>query len=210
MRGPWPIRSAARARSRSKRPCWGATWLPERAARLPQKTGPRIPKRLWHEARTEAQDAALRGGTLSIVGSDIDETSLSMARRHARNAAVEADIRFERRPFSDGVPQGDYGCLICNPPYGERSGDVADAEDLARQAADGLSAVRHLVALRALRAGEFRAPLPATSGPPPKALQRPHRLHVLSIPRPAASIARKNPARRAPHERVRHCFSKPG
>ncbi len=83
---------------------------------------------------TEARDAALRGGTLSIIGSDIDETSLSMARRHARNAAVEADIRFERRPFWDGVPLGDYGCLICNPPYGERSGDVADAEELARQA----------------------------------------------------------------------------
>jgi putative N6-adenine-specific DNA methylase len=96
---------------------------------------PALPKRFWHEARTEARDAALRGGTLSIIGSDIDEASLSMARRHARNAAVEADIRFERRPFLDGVPPGDYGCLICNPPYGERSGDVVDAEELARQAA---------------------------------------------------------------------------
>jgi putative N6-adenine-specific DNA methylase len=97
---------------------------------------PTISKRLWHEARTEAKDAALRGGPLSIVGSDIDETSLSMARRHARNAAVEADIRFERRDFSEIAPQGDYGCLISNPPYGERSGDVADAEALAQQSSE--------------------------------------------------------------------------
>jgi putative N6-adenine-specific DNA methylase len=96
---------------------------------------PAIPKRFWHEARTEARDAAVRGGTLSIVGSDIDDASLSMARRHARNAGVEADVRFETRPFADASPHADYGCLICNPPYGERSGDVGEAENLARQAA---------------------------------------------------------------------------
>jgi len=95
---------------------------------------PAIPKRLWHEARTEARDAAVRSGSLSIVGSDIDETSLSMARRHARNAGVEADVRFEHRPFVEITPAADFGCLICNPPYGERSGDIADAEDLAREA----------------------------------------------------------------------------
>jgi putative N6-adenine-specific DNA methylase len=96
---------------------------------------PAIPKRFWHEARSEARDAALRGGTLSIVGSDIDETSLSMARRHARNAGVEADIRFECLPFAETAPHAAFGCLICNPPYGERSGDVVEAEELARQAA---------------------------------------------------------------------------
>ncbi len=96
---------------------------------------PAIPKRLWHEARTEARDAAVRGGTLSIVGSDIDDASLSMAHRHARNAGVEADIRFASRPFAETSPHADFGCLICNPPYGERSGDVGEAEDLARQAA---------------------------------------------------------------------------
>ena len=57
-----------------------------------------------------------------------------MARRHAKNAGVEQDIRFERRSFADSTPHGDYGCLISNPPYGERSGDVGEAEELARQA----------------------------------------------------------------------------
>jgi putative N6-adenine-specific DNA methylase len=97
---------------------------------------PAIPRRLWNEARTAARDAMRRDERLSILGSDIDEESLSMARRHARNAGVEGDVRFERRPFNEITPVDQYGCLICNPPYGERSGEVSDAEDLARQAAD--------------------------------------------------------------------------
>ena len=44
-RGPSWIHSAARVRSRSKRPCWGATWLLELAARSLRKTGPRFPSR---------------------------------------------------------------------------------------------------------------------------------------------------------------------
>ena len=96
---------------------------------------PAIPRKLWNEARTAARDAIRRAEKLSIVGSDIDETSLSMARRHARQAGVEGDTRFECRRFNEITSENQYGCLICNPPYGERSGDVADAEELARQAA---------------------------------------------------------------------------
>jgi putative N6-adenine-specific DNA methylase len=97
---------------------------------------PAIPRRLWNEARAAARDAIRQGEELSILGSDIDETSLSMARRHARNAGVEGDVRFVCRAFNEVSPTDPYGCLICNPPYGERSGDVADAEELVRQAAD--------------------------------------------------------------------------
>jgi 23S rRNA G2445 N2-methylase RlmL len=71
---------------------------------------------------------------VGIAGSDIDEASLAMARQHARNAGVEADVRFECRDFLDATPAGDYGCLIANPPYGERSGDLDAAEQLARVA----------------------------------------------------------------------------
>lgn len=97
---------------------------------------PALPKRLWNEARAAARDAVRQGEKLVILGSDIDEASLSMARRHARNAGVEGDLRFACRPFNEAAPSGAYGCLICNPPYGERSGDVSDAEELARQATD--------------------------------------------------------------------------
>jgi putative N6-adenine-specific DNA methylase len=97
---------------------------------------PALPKRLWIEARAAARDAIRHDEKLSIVGSDIDETSLSMARRLAANAGVEGDVRFVCRPFTETTPTEAYGCLICNPPYGERSGDVSDAEELATQAGE--------------------------------------------------------------------------
>lgn len=114
----------------------GRNLAPGIARRFAADDWPTFPKELWQDARQEAHDRAIRSGTLTISGSDNDETSLSMARRHARNAGIDADVRFERREFSQITPHGDFGCLIGNPPYGERSGDIADAEDLARQAGE--------------------------------------------------------------------------
>jgi putative N6-adenine-specific DNA methylase len=122
--GTIPIEAALLARNRA----------PGLARRFAASDWPAIDARLWRAAIDEANDRAVRGGRLTIVGSDIDEASLSMARKHARQAGVEGDIRFERRDFVDATPDGDYGCLIGNPPYGERSGDLEDAENLARAA----------------------------------------------------------------------------
>ncbi len=121
-------------------PIEAALWARNRAPGLSRRFAaddwPALDRRMWHEAREEANDRATRSGSLAIVGSDLDEDSLSMARKHARNAGVEGDVRFERRDFADVAPQGDYGCLIANPPYGERSGDAESAEELARTARD--------------------------------------------------------------------------
>lgn len=120
-------------------PIEAALWARNRAPGLSRQFAaddwPTLDRRLWHEARQEARDRAVGDMKLSIVGSDIDEASLAMARKHARAAGVETDIRFERRNFLEVTPQGDFGCLIGNPPYGERSGDLASAEDLARASA---------------------------------------------------------------------------
>ena len=37
-------------------------------------------------------------------------------------------IRFERRDVEAFAPSGEYGCIVTNPPYGERLGDVREAE----------------------------------------------------------------------------------
>jgi putative N6-adenine-specific DNA methylase len=119
-------------------PIEAALWARNRAPGLSRQFAaadwPTLDRRLWHEAREEAQDRVVRGGPLTIAGSDIDEASLAMARQHAHRAGVDADVRFARGDFVDATPQGDYGCLITNPPYGERSGDVEAAEELARAA----------------------------------------------------------------------------
>jgi putative N6-adenine-specific DNA methylase len=123
--GTIPIEAALLARNRA----------PGLGRQFAADDWPTLDRRFWHEAREEANDRAMRDGRLAIVGSDIDEQSLAMSRKHARQAGVEADIRLERRDFADAIPQGEYGCLIANPPYGERSGDVDAAEDLVRAAA---------------------------------------------------------------------------
>ena len=61
---------------------------------------PAIPKRLWHEARTGARDAAVRGVARCRSSGATSTTPASRWRhRHARNAGVEADIRFACPPL---------------------------------------------------------------------------------------------------------------
>lgn len=93
---------------------------------------PTLPRELWQQARDEARGAALPKLDAPILGSDIDEHAIKLARHHALLAGVSDDIRFEHRDFarvtSDELQP--YGCLIANPPYGERLGELAEAEAL--------------------------------------------------------------------------------
>ncbi len=91
-----------------------------------------MPCDVWQHARDEARAAALPKLDAPILGSDIDAESIKLARHHAQLAGVTDDIRFEPRDFarvtSDELQP--YGCLIGNPPYGERLGELAEAEAL--------------------------------------------------------------------------------
>jgi 23S rRNA (guanine2445-N2)-methyltransferase / 23S rRNA (guanine2069-N7)-methyltransferase len=57
---------------------------------------------------------------MEIVGCDVDAPSLEMAQYHAKLAGVDQHIQFHQRAFADTVSQLQYGCVITNPPYGER------------------------------------------------------------------------------------------
>jgi putative N6-adenine-specific DNA methylase len=94
---------------------------------------PRVPRAVWDQARSEARDLVVRPGTLDIVGSDVDEASLALAAHNAAEAGISADVAFRRQSFADAAPRTEYGCLIANPPYGERSGQREDAVRLARE-----------------------------------------------------------------------------
>ncbi|NLN06881.1 MAG: class I SAM-dependent RNA methyltransferase [Firmicutes bacterium] len=94
---------------------------------------PRIPERLWRLARQEAEDLACRERKVRILGTDIDEKVLRLARHHARKAGLENMIHFQRMPFSAFRFRYKYGYLLCNPPYGERLGEVREAENIYRE-----------------------------------------------------------------------------
>ncbi|MCH7988104.1 MAG: class I SAM-dependent RNA methyltransferase [Planctomycetes bacterium] len=94
---------------------------------------PRIPKQLWTEARSEAHDLATGELAVPILATDIDSEVLSLARYHAKQAGVENDIHFQQKPFSELTTKKKFGCVICNPPYGERMGEEQEAVAIYRE-----------------------------------------------------------------------------
>ena len=67
-----------------------------------------------------------------IYGSDIDPEAIAVAKENAEKAGVDDCITFEVRPAQEAKLIGDYGCIITNPPYGERIGELKEVEELYR------------------------------------------------------------------------------
>ncbi len=79
-----------------------------------------VPKKLWYEAVTEANDRMRTGIPVYIQGYDIDREVLKMARANADLAGVAEQIHFQQRDVKDFSNPKKYGFVITNPPYGER------------------------------------------------------------------------------------------
>ncbi len=94
---------------------------------------PNIPKKLWEDARTEANDLAEFDRELRIHGSDINDEVMSLARYHAKLAGVESSIHIQRLPMSEIKSRYKYGFIISNPPYGERLGEEGEVRKLYKQ-----------------------------------------------------------------------------
>jgi putative N6-adenine-specific DNA methylase len=102
---------------------------------------PVIPKTVWREARAETHDLAQYGRKLEIIGTDIDDDVLRVARRNAQEAGVDDQIHFQRMDVRDVRTKRKYGYLICNPPYGERIGDGKSVARLYRDMGQVFSAL---------------------------------------------------------------------
>lgn len=97
-----------------------------------------FPGELWQAARDEARSSATAGQPLEILATDREENELSLARHHARAAGVEDAIHFQRKEFAQVRSQKRYGCVITNPPYGQRLGEQREVRDLMRTFPDVL------------------------------------------------------------------------
>ena len=89
-------------------------------------------RRIWKEARTEARDLRKRDLPAPITASDHDPAAVRLARRGATDAGVGGSIRFSCQEVSELKSALEYGCLITNPPYGERLGDNSEVEAVYR------------------------------------------------------------------------------
>ncbi|MFV0445047.1 MAG: class I SAM-dependent RNA methyltransferase [Planctomycetaceae bacterium] len=93
---------------------------------------PRLPQRLWDEAREAARSAILPPLPEKMAGYDIAWKPLQLAREAAKQAGVFDDLHLQQRALADFSTARQYGCLITNPPYGERLGEQEEAEELYR------------------------------------------------------------------------------
>ena len=88
-----------------------------------------IPLRVWAEVRNEAR-RHVSDAPVSILASDADGAMLNIARRNARNAGVAECITFHELSMEKFSSEKKFGCLVCNPPYGERTGEEKQVEGL--------------------------------------------------------------------------------
>ncbi len=86
----------------------------------------------WNAARQEARDLALPPFAERLIGTDIDEHALFAARQNAERAGVAEQIHFQLRDFAALASKRKFGCIITNPPYGERLGDHSEWQSLYR------------------------------------------------------------------------------
>ncbi len=91
---------------------------------------PGIGREIWQQAKLEALDLALPESDELILGTDTDRDALGKARYHAGLAGVDSQIHFQQRPFADASSSRKYGCVIGNPPYGQRLSQPSEIEAL--------------------------------------------------------------------------------
>ncbi len=68
--------------------------------------------------------------SLQISATDSDPNVLKLARRNAERAGVDADIHFQHKTFEELRSKRQYGCIITNPPYGDRLSDKRQLKPL--------------------------------------------------------------------------------
>ncbi|MEB3885291.1 THUMP domain-containing protein [Lyngbya sp. CCY1209] len=85
---------------------------------------------LWQQIRRDAEDSRREELGVSIVGCDRDPEVLAQAEYNARQCGVGDRLQLVRSELSEVEPPADGGIIVCNPPYGERLGNVEELGEL--------------------------------------------------------------------------------
>ena len=88
---------------------------------------------VWQEERERARDMQLTGTGFQAYGYDIDPAAVELAAQNAAGAGLSDCIRVAVRAIKDFQHETPFGCVITNPPYGERLLDKEKARELYRQ-----------------------------------------------------------------------------
>ncbi len=94
---------------------------------------PRVEASLWKSAVDEARSFEIKDSKFEVWASDIDEDILDVTYENALRAGVEENFNiFHADARKIKKPEGRKGTIVCNPPYGERMGEMKEIEYLYR------------------------------------------------------------------------------
>lgn len=93
------------------------------------ETWPNIKKDIWDKAREEAR-LAINNEEFKILGSDINYRVLNTAKENIKLAGLEDYIFVQKLSVEEFSTKKKYGCVITNPPYGERIGEAKEVAKL--------------------------------------------------------------------------------
>ncbi|MFX3617017.1 MAG: class I SAM-dependent RNA methyltransferase [Sporolactobacillus sp.] len=86
----------------------------------------------WKQAREEVEDKANYDQDLDILGSDIDHKMVELSEHNAEEAGFGGLIQWKQMQVADFTTKKLNGCLIGNPPYGQRLGDEEQVAEISR------------------------------------------------------------------------------
>lgn len=126
-------------------PFCGSGTIPIEAALIGQKIAPGfnrdfvsetwdwMDKKVWEQARAEAEDLANYDQPLDITGSDIDHRLVKIAQENSFEAGFGDVITFKQMQVKDFTTKKEYGVIVGNPPYGERLGEKEAVREMYRE-----------------------------------------------------------------------------
>ena len=93
---------------------------------------PQIDESVIREIIEEAREEEHRDVMPDIMASDIDPKAVELTRENAKRAGVAEFITVSHGDARKLVTERSGGSIICNPPYGERLGDLDECKKLYR------------------------------------------------------------------------------
>jgi putative N6-adenine-specific DNA methylase len=93
-------------------------------------------KTLWQDIVNEAKNKQLSVLSVPIIGSDNNLEIIQQAQINAQNCGLENQIKFAQQELSTLQAPAEKGIIICNPPYGERLGNIEELKELYKLLGD--------------------------------------------------------------------------
>lgn len=87
---------------------------------------------VWDKARMEAEEKANYDQALQIYGYDHNPKMIEIAKENAMEAGFADLIHWEQKDVLDLTVKGENGVMVGNPPYGERLGELEEAEQITK------------------------------------------------------------------------------